>query len=117
MRRTVSLSLNNRRQSLLGNRQERVSRSGSLDGINSDPDRAVSTVLETDRHGECRREFSVNLGFGGSGSNGTPSEKISEILRRNDICDAVSLGVLKLKRWQRRTEELAGCRQTNFGNI
>lgn len=97
MCRTVSLSLNNRGQSLLGNRQKRVSRPGSLDGINSNPDRAVSTVLETDRHGECRCKFSVNLGFRSSGPDGTPGEKIGEVLGRNDICGAVSLGVLKWK--------------------
>lgn len=95
MCRTVSFRLNNRGQSLLGNRQESVSRPGSLDGINSNPDRAVSTVFETDRHGECRREFSVDLGFRGSGSDGTPSEKVGEVLGRNDIYETVSLEVLK----------------------
>lgn len=75
-------------QSLLGDGQEGVSRSSSFDSIHSDVNGAVllvsnlafykeqemlySAVLESNAHGECRSQFSVDLRLGGSGSDSSP---------------------------------------------
>lgn len=66
----VAISSDNGYNTGLGDGKEVVGVSDSADGVNGDAERAVGAVLEADRETETARQLTVQLAFGGSGTNG-----------------------------------------------
>ena len=60
--------------------QEGVRRSGGLHRIERYLEIAISSVLETNRHGETARHFPVSLGLGSAGADGGPRHQIRDVL-------------------------------------
>ncbi len=60
-------------------------RAGGIDSVNSDFNRPVGAVLKANRAGKARREFTVNLRFGGARANSSPAHQVSHILWRDHI--------------------------------
>ncbi|KAH3666290.1 hypothetical protein OGAPHI_004479 [Ogataea philodendri] len=81
----VSLGTNDGNHTWLGNRKEVVRMCGSTHGIDSNAQRTVGTVLETDWEGQSGRKLSVQLRFGGTGANSTNREQIAKELWRNGV--------------------------------
>lgn len=76
----VTSSLGDSSKTLLGDAHEVVLGSSRSNGINSDSQRAISSVLEADREGETRGELAMKLGLGGTCSNGAKGDEVSEEL-------------------------------------
>lgn len=81
----VSSGSDNSDDSGLGDGEEMVRTHGGSDGINGNTDASVGSVLEANWEGKTRGEFSVELGLGGSGTDGTDGEEISEELRGDGV--------------------------------
>jgi hypothetical protein len=64
VREGVSLGLDDGGEALLGDGEEGVACCGGAHGVDGDVDGTVGAVLEADGAGECRGEFSVDLGIG-----------------------------------------------------
>jgi len=54
-------------------------------GINGNGERAVSAVLETNREGDTRGELTVELGFGGAGTDSGEGETIGKELHQGKV--------------------------------
>jgi hypothetical protein len=54
---------------------------GRLHSVDSDRDGTVRAVLEADGEGGTRSELAVELGFGGSRTDGTPGDQVGDELR------------------------------------
>lgn len=76
----VTSSLGDSSKTLLGDTHEVVLGGSRSNGINSDGQRAISSVLEADWEGKTRGELAVKLGLGGAGSNGTEGDEVSKEL-------------------------------------
>lgn len=63
-------------------------RSG-LHSVNSDTDTSVGTVFETDGESGTRSEFSVELGFGRSGTDSSPGDAVGNEL--GAVCQLLKL--------------------------
>lgn len=76
----VTSGLGDRSKSLLRNSHEVVLGSSRSNGINSDGQRAISSVLETDWERQTGGKLAVKLGLGSAGTNGTQGDEVSEEL-------------------------------------
>jgi hypothetical protein len=92
-------SLNNTAQTFLADTKENVTRFSSPACIDGDADAAIGRIFEASRHRQGGCEFSMNLGFGGAGTDRTPRHQIRGILRRDGV------------------EKLAPGGKAEFGNI
>jgi hypothetical protein len=72
-------------KTLLGYTHEVVLRSSSTNGIDSDAQVAIRAVLESHREGKAGGQLTVQLGFGGSGANGTYGDTVGQELRRDGV--------------------------------
>lgn len=72
-------------KTLLRHTHEVVLGSSSADGIDSDGQSSISTVLEANREGETRSQLAVQLGFRSTGTDGTERDQISEELWRDCV--------------------------------
>lgn len=70
---------------LLGDTHEVVRAAGRLHGVDGNTDVTVSAVLETNGETQTTAELTVELGLGGSGTNGTQTEQVSQVLGRNGV--------------------------------
>lgn len=70
---------------LLGDTHEVVGAAGRLDRVDGDTDVTVSTVLEANGETQTTAELTVELGLGGSGTNGTQTEQVSQVLGGNSV--------------------------------
>ncbi len=55
------------------------------DGLDRDPDVAIGAVFKTDGTGEGRGQLAVELGFGGTGADGTPADEVPQIEHAGEI--------------------------------
>ena len=69
-----------RRHALRIDAQKVVRMAGGLHGVDGDADRAVGTVLEADREARAGCELTVQLGLGGAGTDGAPSDEVGNEL-------------------------------------
>ncbi len=81
----VAGSLGDGGEALLGDTHEVVLSSCGSNGINSNSQRTISSVLETDWEGEARGQLAVELGLGGTGTDGTERDHVCEELWRDGI--------------------------------
>ena len=81
----VAIGGNDGRVATLGHGDEVVRMLRGLDGVDGDPDVAVSAVLEADGTGQAGSQFAVHLAFGRARADGTPAHEVGHILRRDDI--------------------------------
>src|SRR5690606_34486793 len=58
---------------------------GGLQGIDGHAEVAVGAVLEADRAGQARGQFTVGLGFGGARADGGPGNQVLQVLRRDRV--------------------------------
>jgi len=79
---TVSIprSLHDTRHPLGVDPHEAMWMRGGLHRVDRHGHRSVCAVLETDREGCAGCEFSVELGFGGSGSDSAPGDQVGDKL-------------------------------------
>jgi len=81
----VAGSLHDGSKTLFGNTHESVRVGSRLHGINGNTDASISSVLKADGEGDTRSELTVELRLGGASTDGTPREKISNVLGRDGI--------------------------------
>lgn len=81
----VTSSADNGDIARLGDRQEVVGVLDSADGVNGNIQSAVGTVLEADREGQTRGQFTVNLRLCCACANGTERQEIGSVLRSDGI--------------------------------
>jgi len=72
-------------KTLLRNTHECVRVRSGFHSVNGNTDTSISAILKADRERDTRGELTVELGFGGTGTNGTPRNEISNVLRRNRV--------------------------------
>lgn len=70
---------------VFGDTHEMVGVFCSLDGVDGDTEGTVGTIFETNWEGEAGGQLSVELGFGGSGTNGTEGETVVQVLRGGGV--------------------------------
>ena len=58
---------------------------GSTDRIDGNTQCAVGTIFESYRGRQAGGQLTVNLAFCGSGTNRSPANQVSDVLRRNQI--------------------------------
>jgi len=76
----VSGGLDDGGETLLSNTHEGVGIGGRLHSINGDTDTSVSTILESDREGDTGGELTVKLRLGGTSTDSTPGDEVSDVL-------------------------------------
>lgn len=76
----VSARSDNTSHSLTVDTHEIVGVGRGLHGVNGDTNTSVGTILESDREGGARSEFSVELRLGRSGSNRSPGDTVGDEL-------------------------------------
>ena len=81
----VPASFNDGCKTLLGDTHERVWVRSRAHRVDCDADRAIGTVLETDRERYTRHELTVKLRLGRACTDGTPGDQVGEVLRRDGI--------------------------------
>ena len=81
----VAGCLENRRMTALGDREEVVRLRGRFDGINSHLDVTGRAVFEADRAAQARGELAVCLAFCRPGTDCTPRDQISQVLRADQV--------------------------------
>lgn len=81
----VTLSSGNGSKALLGDTHEVMLSGGGANSINGNAKAAVSAVLEAYGEGEARGQLTVELGFGGTGTNGTYRDAVGKELRRDGV--------------------------------
>lgn len=101
----VSSGLGDSSETLLGDTHEVVLGSSRSNGIDSDGQRTISSVLETNWEGETRGKLAVKLGLGGAGTNGAKGDEVSEELWGDGI---QHLGGNRHAHGGKVAEELAG---------
>src|SRR5690606_24023956 len=79
--------------------QEMVRLGGGKHGVECNLDVAAGAVLEADGAGEARHHFAVDLGFRGTGTNGSPGDEVRNVLRGGHV------------------EEFAGSRQAEIVDL
>ena len=72
-------------KTLLGHTHEVVGARCRETGVDGNGEGAISAVLETDREGDTGGELTVELGFGGTGTNGGEGETIGKELHKEEI--------------------------------
>ena len=89
-------------KTLLGNTHEGMGIGSRLHGIDSDTNASVSscekhkepgtkwiqqllTILEANREGNTRSELTVELGLGGTSTDGTPRDEVSNVLGGDSV--------------------------------
>lgn len=81
----VALGAGDSGQALLGNAHEVVFSRGSANGINSNTEVSVGSVLETDRERETRGKLAVKLAFGSTGADSTNRDEVGKELRGDGV--------------------------------
>lgn len=81
----VTLGAGNSSKTLLGDTHEVVLSSGGTNSVNGNTKAAVCAVLEADGERKTRSKLAVKLGLGGTGTNSTDGNTISEELRRDGV--------------------------------
>jgi hypothetical protein len=105
----VAAGLGDSGQALLGHTHEVVLRSSGANGVNGNSKTTVGTVLEAHRERETRSQLTVELGLGGTGTDGTERNEVCEELRRDGV---QHLGGNGHALAGKVTEELAGDTET-----
>ena len=77
----VSARLDDRGDALFRDAHERVRIAARTHRVDGDDDAPVRAILEADGEGDTRGEFAVELRLGGPCADGTPRDKVVEILR------------------------------------
>ena len=72
-------------KTLLGHTHEVVGARCRETGVDSNGEGAISAVLETDREGDTGGELTVELGFGGTGTNGSEGETVGKELYQEEM--------------------------------
>ena len=67
------------------NGQEVMLEAGRETGIGGGLDGAVGGVLEAHRHGQATGQFAVDLGFGVTRADGTPADRVADVLRGDGV--------------------------------
>lgn len=81
----VAGSLGDSSETLLGYTHEVVLGSGGANGVNSNSEAAVGTVLEAHGEGETGSKLTVELGLGGASANGSKGDEVCEELRGDGV--------------------------------
>lgn len=81
----VAGSLGDSGETLLGHTHEVVLGSGRANGVNSDSEATVGTVLEAHGERETGSKLTVELGLGGASANGSKGDEVCEELRRDGV--------------------------------
>lgn len=81
----VASSLSDGSETLLGHTHEVVLGSGGANGVDSDGQTTISTVLEAHRERETGSKLTVELGLGGASANGSQGDEVCEELRGDGV--------------------------------
>ena len=81
----VTLGAGDGSQTLLSDTHEVMLSSGSANGVNSNAEATVCTVLEADGERQTRGQLTVKLGLGGSGTDGTDRDTVGKELGGDGI--------------------------------
>jgi hypothetical protein len=81
----VASSLGNSGETLLGHTHEVVLSSGGANGVDSDSEATVGTVLEAHGERETGSKLTVELGLGGASANGSKGDEVCEELGRDSV--------------------------------
>ena len=72
-------------EALFGDTHEGVGLRRGTNGVDRDTEAAVGTILEADRHREAGDKLAVQLGLGGTRTDGTPRVEVGGVLRRDGV--------------------------------
>jgi len=81
----VTARLDDGGETLFGDTHEGVGVGGGAHRVDGDTDAAVGTVLEADGERDTTCQLTVELRFGGTGTDGSPADEVSDVLRADGI--------------------------------
>jgi hypothetical protein len=81
----VAAGLGDSGQALLGYTHEVVLRSSGANGVDGNSEATVGAVLEAHRERQTRSQLAVELGLGGTGTDGSKRDEVGKELRRDGV--------------------------------